>query len=1459
MAEHNFKTAGILRAAFDYQDLIGIEVLIRFYRDPKLFHWVELESNEPQAGKLDDVVAARQDGSYELYQVKFSVDPSEYQLDWDWLLTRKPKGTSLIQKWAGALKTVVSLGPVHTAKLRTNRLPDSNFQQSLIGNLVDFDKIDDSRKSTLVTELGSEAEARSFFQQFEFSHSEPLIDDLGTLLKGQIVPSDTDTGGWLLLNSQASRWASRKNQPEPDGKIRHEHLVQIISKRRPKPIPQEFTIPDSYHVPSESFHKNFLARVSTGTNPISVLWGSPGRGKSTYLSYLVRWLRDEGLPVARHHYFLSLDDSTVDRVSYSDISHSLMDQIRALYPDAVRNLKETPDQLRPWLEACGKHFASESKPFFLVIDGLDHVWREQQNTSQMEHLFNHLLPCPPNVYLLVGTQRVPTSQLPLKLVQDADEDDWIEVPSMDRSSVHAWIAGQYKSGRLLLRETGHPPLESELADVSAAFYEICAGNPLHLIYSFEALVRRGAIVLSDDVLEMPSCPEGDIREYYKLLWARLSGDARKVLHTIAGCDFCWPSEGLQRCVGSVHEVDHLLEHRRTGLTPFHGSVLAFARDQPDHKRLLQSSLPSVIHWLENDASDFLNWGWLWIMRSSNGDHNSLLNGVTRDWVIESLAAGWPIDQIVTILHTAEEIAFSQDDLISAWQIRSLKTRAQNGPEYQINRYGDFQECAVRLSKNEQQIMNMADGLPLASDDEIITLSRCLRGIDLDGIGGECFKELRGQVNHPITSKNPLNDQYFATVEKFFEAMADFGTFDPERLFGFICQFNQRNRLFHTFTKHAVRTSNFDAISCMLSYLNTDDHAEWRSAAESATVRIAGHECIDLQTRMSPTENISPLLSCWYRLQGYPPPQPCTSISVPAAIVNEDYPYGPNPEIERFLHSQFFLAFDAALEGKEDYSPALEGVDQSKMGWIGEALEHLKKAAFSFSKDRDEMGFAALFVGLSELNPVDTNRRPSDPDSAQYRAFRSAVGDIALDLHALRCSLSGPSMVQPEDFKIARGSVHWVDDIWIAHELETRRRWVDPKGVETLVKDMASTASKYVTSFNERADRWIDLAQLSTIYGLDGGHEHVRRAATCLIGYGWRKDMWIFEVLSAVEYVHEMTGVDVQPWLERLAPIVEEITNFTDGDETNGAPKDFVELVSSVHPEWLPPIYAHRIAREEYDLAERTLAAILEHLDYSDAASVALANSLVDGVDLKKLENLQQAGHSGVAAILRKRKEFLGIDGTRDEAQFKKGTGQKDDFERGGKSPDITKFGPDDLEKLLKRVNRGKIGYKRREECLASWLQHWAENGRGLEVLDTIDRYFTSNDNPLDIQHLLDTAFDISLKLEGRNKAYKWIVRAHAENHGWASFWSDRETIPPRLKLVAKHYKDRWKEYIRDTSTQTRFWEKRHPSFVIGSEWLVMFLILVGQEKLAVELVDTFVQMTIDSLSDQPISVPAWVP
>src|SRR5438270_379102 len=52
------KRTAITRAGYEYQDLAGIELLIKHYRDPDLYDWVMLEADDTAFRSLDDVVAA---------------------------------------------------------------------------------------------------------------------------------------------------------------------------------------------------------------------------------------------------------------------------------------------------------------------------------------------------------------------------------------------------------------------------------------------------------------------------------------------------------------------------------------------------------------------------------------------------------------------------------------------------------------------------------------------------------------------------------------------------------------------------------------------------------------------------------------------------------------------------------------------------------------------------------------------------------------------------------------------------------------------------------------------------------------------------------------------------------------------------------------------------------------------------------------------------------------------------------------------------------------------------------------------------------------------------------------------------------------------------------------------------------------------------------------------------------
>jgi hypothetical protein len=311
-----FKKVGILRAGFEYQDLVAIEVLIDFYRDRNRYDWVQLESPDGQFSSVEDVVAKRPDGRFELYQVKFTVDPTNpaNEISLDWLTSKKGRGRSLLQKWSTSVLAQKEAGKLEVGVLKTDRRPDAIIASCLEHGRLRYDKLSADNRAAVDAEIGSPERAASFFESFVFEHSKPHIDDFEDQLFSQIA-FDTDQAGWLQFRQQVQIWATRKDIPGPDGHILHVHLQQAFSTSRPTPIPQNFIVPDNYCVPDDAFDRAFKEQVAS-TSQTTVLWAPPGRGKSTYLSYFVERMDPKTCLAIRHHYFLSLDDQSTTRFHF---------------------------------------------------------------------------------------------------------------------------------------------------------------------------------------------------------------------------------------------------------------------------------------------------------------------------------------------------------------------------------------------------------------------------------------------------------------------------------------------------------------------------------------------------------------------------------------------------------------------------------------------------------------------------------------------------------------------------------------------------------------------------------------------------------------------------------------------------------------------------------------------------------------------------------------------------------------------------------------------------------------------------------------------------------------------------------------------------------------------------------------------------------------------------------------
>lgn len=1441
-----YKTAGSIRAGFEYQDLVAIETLIDFYRDRTRYAWVKVEAEDKGFRAIDDVVACRPDGRYELTQVKFAVDPQNDRtpLGWEWLLVKKPRGTSMLQKWFATTLAHHRAGTLASAKLRTGRIPDAGFAASLAGKHIDYDRVAAVMRARLEAEVGPAAELRLFFGLFEFHHSEPHRDDLAATLWARIA-SDTDSGGWALFQDQVAKWATRKNLPAPDGRIRYIHLQQAFAVERPTPIPQGFRVPDDYSVPDRRFDDAFVARVS-GSDGVTVLWGPPGRGKSTYLSHCVERIDSKRAVCIRHHYFLSFDDRSEGRFHVQAIARSLEHQLQALLSTPMGGQRT----IRLTIEAAAKRLAAAGQRLVIVIDGLDHVWREKRDHEQMEELFESLLPLPANCHLVVGTQKIATQHLPARLLAAQPVEEWLELPTMSVGAVRKWVAAQHRAGRLHL---AFPDQPRELGAVANAFHKISGGLPLHLIYSFEAVARSGEAVTEREIARLPPCPTGDIRDYYRGFLDHASPRAAAVLHLLAGLRFGPPPFALRDCLGSVEaadatvEIGHLLDIREAEIRPFHGSLFAFLRELPGHDAIFADEAAPVAEWLETKAPRYWRDAWLWVTRAQLGDDIELITRPDRAWAIDFLVKGYPIDQLTTILAYAEDAAFAKLDLPRLLALRSLKTRAYNGPEFQTTEASRFTDVAIALTDDPvpAALLRMAIGqvptplLPL--------LVATTDPADRARMGTKTIAEL----NERIAQARQDEIGFRGEIGSFAAVAAGIsGWLDPswaKRIVRFAKANGVADAALSIYARTSLQagsTANVFAAARLWSGPTFGRDLLAALAEEGiAPDRIPGLK----GTGQSAIRVLALLLGS--KPAGTRRPRDLTTRFARPPEAGEIY----QEIFEPVLYDAYFDCLAARLQGKTK-APWSHFSPGAKTDYAELALPHFEAVA-TFVADvwlteRRWPGIGELYgrfnAALPSSRGYDSNR--------QLVAVRLALAHAAFDHMVIGRALAPDAAAGESDLRCAAESPFWLDELWIDLLSERRHRLLTPEAAAFLFAREKASLDADQTEFNQRADAAVKLATFAADNGLaDEAAKELAHAYACLLGYGWRKDIYVFEVLEALELMLAAGDADARDWLVEIAGPVEQILGYTDGRETRHAPPEYHRLLLDYRPDKVAGCFEALVEDGDWDWSERLLRDYAKRTLSETPAGEALLSTFVTAAERRTLFKAASPARPHAAAAA---KAVLVRSGTTRDAERRaaREEARRDSSSPGRKRklPDFRRYPPGELDAFLAALRRRfLVG-----EGLTAWLDYWNDAGQGDAALADLDRATSGPDLYFFAGDALDRAAEIALARHGRSRAFDWLVRAQIVRNGWGEWFSSGGETRKRLDFVATHFRRRWEEFLRKTAKPV-FGTPREGSITVGYAKLVYFLLQVGETDRAKACTRAMIDIFLEEVAAQPIRKPEW--
>ena len=1456
MTGHDYKKPGLLRAGFQYQDLVAIEILIEFYRQRDLYAWVQLEAEEQEFRSIEDVVACRPDGLYELTQVKFTADPdsSSNTLSWEWLTASGgARRRSLLQKWAQTTLHHKEAGTLASAALKTDRIPDAGFAQCLKETRVDHSLMPTQLRAKVEEQLGSAQAAQSFFQNFHFVHSEPILDDLEDRLWSKIA-SDTNRAGFALFREQVQRWSTRKDQPPPNGKIKHIHLRQALSVERSRPIPQDFVLPPTYSVPDADFDRAFLAEI-TSSSGLTVLWGPPGRGKSTYLSHCVASLNRETAVCIRHHYFLSLEDRSQGRFHYYAIAQSLRHQLDQALPD----LGGSTSELGEYLEVAACQLKEEGRRLIVIVDGLDHVWRDHRDHEDMETLFDALLPLPDNVRLVVGTQKISSEHLPASLLNALPSEQWTELPLMSQMAVHRWIRSQDKAGRLNLRLTAGQRRPHVIRTIARAFYDISQGLPLHLIYSFEALARTGAEVTPEDVAALPACPSGDIRRYYRSFWTRADAKAHTILHVLAGLEFGPPPFALYDCFGrcnqsltSLSKISHLLDYRETEVRPFHGSLFAFVRDLPEHAVAFATHASDVLAWLETSAPQYWRWAWLWITKAQLGDPSDLLAGPNREWAISSLSDGLPIDQLVSILDHAEKAALDVFDLPRLLALRLLKTRAVNGPEFQTDQWPLLQEVALSLSSDPYALPNLQPRLHRASAELLPFLVRATDSSNRAEIAQNAIEELNGRIDRLLADETSSGKRKADLVDAI---VAIAGTVRRHETPRFIKSSGSRrtsDALLGTYARTSVLTLNYE---------NVFDASTHRSGHNLDREVLAALclEGLDPSLKPGLKALTHPALRCLTILKGGRAKRSRTRRNLSGLFpTRESSGPGYPEEVHEVAYNVFFAALASALSGRRARGWS-KMPSNAEATWFGDALPSLERLAEAIAQRWTESG---RWPPLREVYGLLDLREPSTKDHDVRLCLmgtRLALRDIAVDLCTIAKGLDPSALIEVEDVECALQSPFWLDDLWMDCFSERRLPLHTPEAAQALVERVARHLDSTITEFNERTAAAAKLA----IFALDNNlrplaEKELRRGVACLLGYGWRKDLFALEVVRSIDSLARHRDSKISQILLSLAGEFEAITEYTDGDETDFARETYLKTIATHFPKRIPTCFAHLIRSEDWRFAQVLSISMLKTCEAGDPFGQALFETYIGPSEIHALQaasGVQPHSTAAVSAVLKK----TGRANVRTDARLVEGPNSGDGPESSEPDvavPDPGKFVPGLLQEYLSAIREVRP-YDHGQSLVTEWLKYWETKGQAEEALADLEATTSPTEAHLDLNDAFDVAFEVALRIQGRFRAYKWLIRAHATRSGWQRWWTSDEEARARFKVFSTHYPEKWQEFITATARPVYSTRIEANGIIVGLSRLVDFLVEVGQYDVAracsLEMAKAFRQ----AVAEQPIEAPKW--
>lgn len=411
-----------------------------------------------------------------------------------------------------------------------------------------------------------------------------------------------------------------------------------------------------------------------GVGGTLVVTGPPGQGKSWLSSQMLGDMTSRGWLVAEHYCYLGdADRQKNERVVSERIFGSLVGRLAETEPSLVESqLPRFAADDRTLIQYVERSISRKpDRPVALVIDGMDHITRVQAGRvggfDPSWSLANVLasLEIPAGAVLIVLSQ--PGGHLDPLFESGAIKFELEGLGHAEISSL-AQNLGLIPSEPTDASENGTSALE-DLTE-ARAFVEVLVersgGNALYATYLCRETLRSEA-TLVDPVATLRNLPpfDGTLENYYGNLYTSLEAEGGLVADLIGLLDFAVTRAELRDILTVAgHRIDRTLGVLKPvlvdsgiqgGVRIYHESFSRYLRQMAeDDADAHQALVEHVTEWLSgrglfDDSRAFRS---LLPLLASSGQGKDVIDAVDGQFVVRSVAAGFPTSAIVANLATA---------------------------------------------------------------------------------------------------------------------------------------------------------------------------------------------------------------------------------------------------------------------------------------------------------------------------------------------------------------------------------------------------------------------------------------------------------------------------------------------------------------------------------------------------------------------------------------------------------------------------------------------------------------------------------------------------------------------------------------------------------------------------------------------------------------------------------------